>query len=49
MRYGPYHHCMPLWLDFHEGHALHFQAMQGLLDGFLQPLIRALSEDLLQE
>src|SRR5262249_16484839 len=49
MRYGPYHHGVPLWLDFREGHALHFQTMQGLLNDFLQPLVRGLSEQLLQE
>jgi hypothetical protein len=40
---------MPLWLDFCEGHSLHFQTMQSFLDGFLQSPIGALQEDLLQE
>src|SRR5262249_42466199 len=48
MRYGSYH-GVPLWLHFCEGYALHFQTMQGFLDGFLQPLVCGLCEEFLQE
>ena len=42
-----YHHCVPLWLHVCEGYALHFQTMQGFLDGLLEPLVCRLSEQFL--